>query len=110
HARRRQVMLINQNPTLVETKTHDVADIIWQGDDLRANKWFFDPVELARIRHFTGIVYDNWRVLVLGSIGYETYVRNSGDYCLVEFPLESFLNNFHMEHSKKAASETKAKC
>src|SRR5690606_20540521 len=56
-----QVMLIDQNTTLSKTETHDVANVIRQGDDLRTDERLLNSVQSAGIRHLTGIV-DNDRL------------------------------------------------
>ena len=100
-----QVALVDQDTTLAQAKRHDIADILGFGDDLRLDKRFFDAFGLYRVGKLGGIVHCD--LIPIRGICNKAHVGHRGDHGLVEFPLQSFLDDLHVEHTEKAATKTK---
>src|SRR5687767_7082323 len=98
-----KVTLVDKDSALAKTQRHDIAYIFGLRNDLRFDKRFFNTIQLRWIRHFRWIIHSYF--FSPGRIGNEAYVRNGGDHRLVEFPFQSFLDDLHVQHPEKAATE-----
>ena len=54
----------------------------------------------CRIGHFSRIIYND--LFSFCGIGNKTYVGNRGNYCLIKLSFQSFLDNFHVQHSQES--------
>src|SRR5687768_4324528 len=103
-----QIVLVHEDTTFPQTQGHDITYVFRFGNDLRFDEWFFYPIRFHRIRHLSWIVDDY--LLTLCCISNKTYVGYYGNYSLIEFSFQSFLDDLHSEQSKKSASKNKSKC
>src|ERR1700733_12476423 len=102
-----EITLADEITPLEQAKGHDIADIFRLGDDLGPDIGFFDPFDARRLRHLSGIVDDD--DLSVTGMGDKTYVGDRGDDGLVELPFQPFLDDLHMQHAQKSATEAEAK-
>src|SRR4029453_14483578 len=72
------------------------------------NKRFFNPVNSCGVGHFSRIIYSD--LFTFCSVCNKTYVGYSCNYSLIEFTFEPFLDDFHMQQTKKPETKTKPKC
>ena len=98
--------LLDEFAALAKTEGHDRADVGGSGDDSSADIGFFDMLDERGVGHARGVVdFLCFAVLVVNHVG---YVGDGGDDVHVEFAVETFLHDFHVEESEEAAAETEA--
>src|SRR5690606_7165132 len=79
------------------------------GNDLSFDKRLFHSVQLSRIREFCWVGYDHSFIRSFFHVSIVAYVGNGSNYGHVKLSLQALLDNLHVEHSQKSASETETK-
>ena len=103
-----QVVLLYQHASLAETKSHNLPDVVGGRDDLCFYIRLLDIVQHGGGRHIGGVVhFENFTFRGVGNVH---NIGDRGDHVHVELPVQTFLYNFHMEHSEEPAAESKSKC
>ncbi len=103
----RDVLLLDELPTLTEAERHDRTDVGGIRDDRSADIRLFDVVDRRDVGKSGGVMYllaDT--LLVVDLVG---YVGDGRDDVHTELSVESFLNDLHVQEPKEAASEAEAK-
>ena len=108
HAIGGQIILIHDLAAFFDTKAHNGSNKIRLGDNVRFDIRFFDKINSSRIWEVTRIIYGHhFPIRFMSEVG---HVGNGGDHGHVKFPLQTFLNNFHVKHAEEAAAEAETKC
>ena len=101
-----QILHILELAPAVLTHGHDVAHILVGSDDVHLDVRLLRPLDEGGVRVVVGIVHRHHF-----AVGLVNVVDNGGEgghQIQVKFPLQTLLNDFHVEHSQKAAAEPKA--
>ena len=102
----RDIFLLDQFAAFAQTERHDISDVVCSGDDGGSDVWFLNMINLRCLRHAGRIVH-----LLHLSVFVKDVVGNVGDRCddvHVELTVKAFLNDFHVEQTEEATTETKA--
>ena len=100
-------MLLYQYASLAETEGHDLTDVVGGRDDLCFYVRLLDIVQYRGGGHIGGVVhFENFAFRGVCDIH---NVGNGGDHVHVELPVQTFLHDFHVEHSEEPAAESKSK-
>ena len=100
------ILLVDQNPPFPKTQGHNRTDIIGRSNNLGTDKRFLYKIQRAGRRHIRRIVH--LIDLAFGGMSDIHHIRNRGNHIHIEFPVQTFLNDLHMEHSQKSATETES--
>ena len=101
-----EVHLIFYLTALVHTKGNHRTHILGSSDDGCFHKRLFDVLETCRIWHIRRSI--DQLVFVARHQGLELHRWNRCDDGHVKLPFQSFLYNFHVEHSQKSAAKAEA--
>ena len=85
---------------------HNIAHIIRRRDDGHLGIRFLGKGNGTRIGIVVGVIHPHHCTIGLGDLINNR--RQSGHQIQVKFPLQPLLDDLHVEHSQKAAAETKA--
>ena len=103
----RDVLLLDELPTLTEAERHDRTDVGGIRDDRSADIRLFDVVDRRDVWKPRGVMYllaD--ALLVVDLVG---YVGDGRDDVHAELSVESLLNDLHVQEPKEATTEAEAK-
>ena len=102
------ILLFDKFSALPKAEGHDVSYKICTGDNACTDVRLFDVVDFHCIWHAGGVV--DFNELLVFVVNVIAYVRYRCDDVHVEFAVQAFLYDFHVQESEKSASETESKC
>ena len=100
-----EVNLIGKDATLLDAQAHDRADVFALGDDSGLDERLFHKIEVVGVGQVARV--HDLELLSPLRVSFVPHVRNGLDHGHVELTLEPLLDDFHVEHAKKAAAEPK---
>ena len=101
-----QILHILELAAAILTHGHDVAHVVLRGDDGHLDIRLLRVLNGAGVRVVMGVIY-----LDHGSVGLVDVVDDGGqggDKIQIELPLQTLLNDLHVEHTEEAAAEAEA--
>ena len=91
------VFLLHQFAALAQAERHDGADIVRGGNHRSTDIRLFDAVYQGGIGHAAGVVHlGHVSLLVVDVV---RHVRHGGNHVHIEFAVQAFLHNLHVEQS-----------
>ena len=88
------------------TQVHDVAHIFLGGHEAGLHVWLLRQLNFRRVRIVEGVVHHDHRAVGFGDP--VNHVGGGGDEIQIVLPLQSLLDDLHVQQAQKAAAEAKA--
>ncbi len=98
------ILLVDELAPLVEAELHNGANEIGARDDGRTDVRLLNMVNQSDVGQPRGVMH--FLAVALLVVNQIRNVGHSGDDIHIELPVETLLNDFHMEQSQETAPET----
>ena len=100
--------MVFENAALVHTQLDDRSNKVGLGDNLGMDIGLVHLGNIVRLWHARRIV--DILLLAIGQAHLILHIGYRGDNIHVEFPLQAFLHNLHVQQAQETAAEPEAQC
>ena len=101
-----QILGINILAPALLTQLHNIADILGRCEDARLHHGFLRRRDGGRVRIIGGVI--DLQIGAIGEMDLIDYTGCGGDQIEIVLPLQTLLDNLHVQQSQEAAPENQS--